>query len=74
MSKIEKMLQCNDCITTLNKICETLDYNDAEREVAAEVLLWLEMNKIKKEATTNKVNNFAWKDSGNFIDIRTLNC
>lgn len=48
MSKIEKMLQCNDCVEKLNKLCEDLGYNDAEREVAAEVILWLEMGKLKK--------------------------
>lgn len=47
MSKIEKMLQCNDCKDKLDKLCEQLDYNDAEREIAAEVLLWLEMGKLK---------------------------
>lgn len=47
MNKIEKMLQCNDCKEKLNELCEALGYNDAEREVAAEVLLWLEMGKLK---------------------------
>lgn len=49
MSKIEKMLQCNDCTEKLNELCEALEYNDAEREVAAEVLLWLEVSKLKKK-------------------------
>lgn len=48
MSKIEKMLQCNDCKDKLDKLCEQLDYNDVEREIAAEVLLWLEVGKLKK--------------------------
>ena len=48
MSKIEKMLQCNDCKEKLDTLCEQLEYNDVEREIAAEVLLWLEMGKLKK--------------------------
>lgn len=48
MSKVEKLLQCNDCKERLDELCEALEYNDAEREVAAEVLLWLEMGKLKK--------------------------
>ena len=49
MSKIEKMIQCSDCKDKLDQLCEALEYNDAEREIAAEVLLWLEMGKLKKE-------------------------
>lgn len=49
MSKVEKLLQCNGCKEKLDKLCEALEYNDAEREVAAEVLLWLEVNKLKKK-------------------------
>lgn len=48
MSKVEKLLQCSNCKEKLDELCQALDYNDAEREVAAEVLLWLEMKKLKK--------------------------
>lgn len=61
MSKVEKLLQCNDCKAKLDELCEALDYNDAEREIAAEVLLWLEMGKLKKKSIlidTPKVDGF----------------
>lgn len=82
MSKIEKMLQCNDCKEKLDKLCEQLDYNDAEREIAAEVLLWIEMGKLKKKSIlpdTPKVGSFpdATKPSimwYNNPDLYTVKC
>ncbi|QDP64768.1 MAG: hypothetical protein GOVbin2917_83 [Prokaryotic dsDNA virus sp.] len=74
MSKIEKMLQCNDCKDKLDKLCEQLDYNDVEREIAAEVLLWLEMGKLKSKSLEDAVNSFSlpqpvglWDSSANTI-------
>lgn len=84
MSKIEKMLQCNDCTETLNKLCEDLDYNDAEREVAAEVLLWLEMGKLKKTILpdTLKVGSLPdatkpsvmWNTDNELYNLYTVKC
>lgn len=50
MSKISKLLQCSDCADKLNEICDTLEYNGCEREIVAEVLLYLEMQKLKEKS------------------------
>lgn len=52
MNKIEKMLKVKGKSRILEDICDLFDYNDAEREVAAEVLLFLEMR--KKELSLNR--------------------
>lgn len=59
MSKVEKLLQCNDCKEKLDKLCEALEYNDAEREIAAEVLLWLEMDKLKSKSLEGIFNSYS---------------
>lgn len=47
MSRAETFLQCNDCLEKLNLICDKLGYDDSDREIVAEVLLFLEMEKLK---------------------------
>ncbi len=79
MSKIEKMLQCSDCKDKLDQLCEALEYNDAEREIAAEVLLWLEMGKLKKSKVKDLGVDFpdATKPSviwNNNPDLYTVKC
>lgn len=85
MNKIEKMLQCNDCKDKLDQLCEALEYNDAEREIAAEVLLWLEMGKLKKNyilPDTPKVGSFPdatkpsvmWNTNMDTYDWYTVKC
>ena len=87
MSKIEKILQCNDCLEKLNELCQVLDYNDAEREVAAEVLLWLEMHKLKKKTLNVPPNPYKpdsypdttkprdmWNPDPSVDDLYTVKC
>ena len=63
MSKISKMLQCSDCEAKLNEICDTLEYNDCEREIVAEVLLYLEMQKLKEKSVKKQALQDALKES-----------
>ncbi|QHZ59794.1 hypothetical protein HWD03_gp152 [Alteromonas phage vB_AmeM_PT11-V22] len=51
MSRAETFLQCSDCLEKLNTICDKLGYDDSDREIVAEVLLFLEMEKLKDKAT-----------------------
>jgi len=50
MSRAETFLRCSNCLEKLNLICDKLGYDDSDREVVAEVLLFLEMGKLKEKS------------------------